>query len=341
MGGRALKTFTRRYNRKEFEKIKNEISSLLEQSEYKEYFIPTAFSSKKDFGDLDCIIKNPTHLSFDKIKYFIKENFGDVEIFKNDHTYSFPYKDFQIDFILCLADQYLPHVQFYRNGELANLLGRIFRCLNLKFSSRGLVWKIKLDFDQVVDEVIITPDLSEAVEWIGLSGEKFNQGFESELEQWLWLEKSPFWSTAIFRLEWLTNENRSRNKRRPSYIKFLEWLETRQEVQLDYPSREYVLNWIEDRWPNAKCREKEEKALKEARIRLINHDKFNGNLVMEWTGLSGEMLGRVIGSYKSRNKKFQEFLTSKTSEEVRQDFKYWYNIEGQFIAYPTLSLYLS
>lgn len=341
MGGRALKTFTRRYSREEFDQIKEEVSQILTKGGYIEHFIPIGFNSKKDFGDLDCIIKN-LHFSNKSINIrdFIKENFGDVEIFANDQCYSFPYKDFQIDFIMCIPDQYLPHVQFYRNGELSNLLGRIFRCLNLKFSSRGLVWKVKLDFDQVIDEVIITRDLSEAVDWIGLSGEKFNQGFDSELEQWLWIEKSPFWSTSIFRLEWLTNDNRSRNKRRPSYIRFLEWLETREEVQLDYPSREYVLNWIEDRWPDAKCREKETEYLIKARQRAANSLKFNGDLVREWTSLQGEMLGRVISAFKEREN-FQDFLSSKNAEEIKQEFLAWYNRVGQFKAYPTVSLYLS
>ena len=50
--------------------------------------------------------------------------------------------------------------------------------------------------------------------------------------------------------------------------------------------------------------------------------KFNGELVMEWSGLKGKELGNVITEY--RKEKNEQFFKNTNSDDIKSDFRKWY-----------------
>lgn len=91
MGGLALKgpnTFTRRYERDEFDVINVELHEILSKT-FDRIATPLFYKNKKSFGDADLIVTEK--VDFD-MRGYINTTFKPNEIFHNGNCYSFDYK---------------------------------------------------------------------------------------------------------------------------------------------------------------------------------------------------------------------------------------------------------
>ena len=129
MGGRALKnTYTRRYNREEFDLVSEELINIIEQN-FDRACIPLFYNNKSSFGDIDIIvdIKCVDGELFDGkyIRKFIENRFSPNEIFNNSNTWSFDYKEVQVDLICVVPEDFDSNYHYLGWNDLGNLIGRL------------------------------------------------------------------------------------------------------------------------------------------------------------------------------------------------------------------------
>lgn len=179
MGGNALKTVkTRRYSREEYQTVLSRITEYIRSSGmFSDFFIPEAYSDKQDFGDMDVILRKNS--VFD-LRELIQKTFRPDEIIRNDDVFSFNLNDFQIDFID--ASRYFETARFYfAYCDFGNLAGRTAYSLGLKLGHKcGLSCRYYLEKDFQLDEIVLSRDPKEILEYLGFSWAEFERGFRTE-----------------------------------------------------------------------------------------------------------------------------------------------------------------
>src|SRR5690606_37972742 len=158
MGGLALKnTFTRRYQRDEFEKLSNELLTILRKS-FDRVELPLFYSKKESFGDIDIIISiDKSNPVFGNMRSYITDTFIPNEIFHNGNAWSFDYKEIQVDFITCEPEHFDSNYHYLAFNDLGNFIGRIAQRLGLKYGQEGL-WYNHFYKDQKIGRIMISKD---------------------------------------------------------------------------------------------------------------------------------------------------------------------------------------
>lgn len=300
MGGRALKnTYTRRYERQEFEDIKNEIFSKLEGT-FDRFDIPRFFVDKETFGDIDIIVSMENYKG--NMRDFITETFQPNEIFHNGNAWSFDYKELQVDFITCAGNDFDSNYHYLAFNDLGNFIGRLAQSIGLKYGQEGL-WYNHYSDANTKDTIIISKDYPKIFEFLGLDYNKWVEGFNTLEEIFDYAMTSSLFNPEMFQLDKLNKINRERNLKRTSYMAFLEY------IKLKGPHPEYnenvvklakenVIDMIREYFPEANIDlHLAEIAYKHARKNLIKI-KFNGGILMENYGLKGKDIGDRIGLFK-------------------------------------------
>lgn len=299
MGGNALTTVkTRRYSRDEYLTVHKRVSEILDSSGMiAEFFIPEAYSDKPDFGDMDVILRKEGSFN---LREWIEKTFLPEEIVKNDDVFSFNLNDFQIDFID--ASNYFVTAKFYfAYCDFGNLAGRTAYSLGLKLGHKtGLSCRYYLAQDFQLNEIILSKDPKEILEYLGFSYPGFEKGFRTEEDIFRYAVSTRYFSGPAYRLENLNNENRSRNRKRPFYMKFIQFLETEGLLAGEYqkPSLEELQRMqtahLEHFGKMEECR----KMIDEVSRQRKAAELFNGNIVMKILNISGKELGEFMKSVK-------------------------------------------
>lgn len=303
------------------EKLKNDFHLVIPR--FLNVGVAPCVRDKKDHGDLDIIMSdiNAVNSVFNMKKMLSNSNWNDVDSFssyiqkefgyvphKNSNVYSFPVEGFQVDITLVPVEEYNTSISYTSWGDLGNLMGRIYHKMGLHYGHNGLSFWIRQglfdnnvawsDNDHVYDKLVITTDPNKIFEIGGFDYDRWLQGFDTEQDVWEFIIKSKYFNSEIFSLENLNNINRVRNKKRGMYMRFLEHVndKTLPTGKQFLSKHEYGLIFQEDfhQLKSAIARYRHEyevgKAIKE---------KFNGNLVHEWTGCSsGPGIGKIIKSVK-------------------------------------------
>ena len=223
MGGRALKnTFTRRYEAMEFHTLAIEMNLLISDI-FERSYIFKSWNDKKDFGDMDVIIQlkpnqNPLEI--------IKDIFNPSEIYHNGNCFSFDYKELQIDFIITAEENWDTSLVYLKYGDLGNLMGRISKPIfGLKYGHDGLVFSIvDEDNNQTYGEIVVSKTPKDIFEFLGFDWNKFCIGFNSMEDMFEYVKTSKYFNAKLFDFDELNHQNRTRNRKRDGYCKFIEYV---------------------------------------------------------------------------------------------------------------------
>ncbi len=302
MGGLALKnTFTRRYQRDEYDALEQEVFSIVRKT-FKRCDTPRFFASKESFGDMDLIVSMEgfESVSTDNsgyIRTYIEETFKPNEIFHNGHCYSFDYKELQIDFMVIQPEDYDSNYHYLAFNDLGNFIGRIAQSMGLKYGQEGL-WYNHFQNDQKVGKIMISKDYPKIFAFLGLSYEKWVEGFDSLEEIFEYIIQSPNFDSELYQMSNLNKINRERNLKRKSYMSFLDYI-ARNHPNVFGPEydKAKVLkdasNFFEcDVFTEIKRYEYEHAESAYAKA------KFNGGMVMNKYGLKGKDLGEAMDYFK-------------------------------------------
>ena len=324
MGGNALKnTFTRRYQKDEYFALANEIQENLLDAFGKTFratVIP-AYRNKESFGDMDILYCqngwndiDSSGLSVDQVK----ETFRPNEVIKNGEVISFDYKELQIDLIFTQDRVFNYALSYFSFNDCGNLVGKLAHKFGLKHGHRGLTLPLRDGFN-CFDEVFITSNHDETLEFLDLDPKVFNSGFDSLEDIFAFVSLSKYYHPELYKLENLNTIARVRDRKRDTYRKFLEFGKT-QEHRVNFfenSNKQLLLRQIFERWPRAQG--DFEAALSRLALQQLARTKFNGEIVSLHTGLSGKELGMFVKHLKEKhfaNQAITAYYSSDTVIEI-------------------------
>lgn len=341
MGGNALKNcYTRRYEKEEYENLKTEVVDLLKNSLYfYDIAIPQSYRNKKTFGDMDIVVRFNQETD---LKSLIKQLFNSKELVSNGDCISFEYKEFQIDLIK--EDTYFKTKLEYLNwNDVNNLIGRIAHKFGLKYGHQGLVYVIKNESGYRPKEILLSDNMKLILEFLGFDVDTYSFGFDNLIDIYNFVINSKFFNSEIFSFEDLNHINRVRNRKRPTYQGFIdyinepqikEYIDNKKQFQFNQDKSTY-LNRLDLYFPQIKIYNFIDSYNKEIEVQDKIKDKFSGGKVAQLTGLTGQELGYFIAYFKKNfeeNNNFDQWILATTVEEIEK------SIKDSFITYNQTKL---
>lgn len=364
MGGKLLKSWELpeyRMNAEEFNQYSSELIEIFNEDlltdKYKfdnyrniihtNYIqIPAQIRSKSSFGDIDILIgiddfKGPIwYLGGNNLTTtdYILEKFG-VRPHVNDSVYSFPYKGVQVDMCFYSREDFHSALNYMAHSDASNLLGRVFHKMGLHFGHTGLSFWIRQgmfdnnvtwsDNDHIYEKVILTKNMEDICEIGGFDYAKWVAGFDTNEEVYRFVAESEYFKKELFAFENLNHINRVRNKKRPMYAAFVEWLETTnpdESGKKEFLDKSTYALIYQKRFPHLQTAIS--KYYFEYNVTKCLKSKLNGRIIMDVLGTED---GRTVGQIMSAIKK--EFTTmeliGKTESEIRIMIQYAYIISNQ------------
>ncbi len=313
MGGNALQKPSIRLKAKDYFNLWNNHLRLLEPHIR---LIP-AYTSKKDFGDMD-IITNVANLNnienmVGKIK---STGLKVIDYSSNSDVKSYGIETkqgiFQLDVIYCHPNWSDFAYNFFAYNDLGNLIGRISRGIGLKFGHKGLEYPHRIGASHVRFH-LLTRNFFEALEYLDLSKERYLEGFATPEDIYEFVVSSKYFNYSHFDLTKRNHAARVRDRKRVMYKGFLEYI-TKNNLNLSPPHEKDYLCDHQSKFPH--LIDKMEKFETECRELDDYKMRFNGRIIMEVTGLSGVELGDFIRHYKGSFSK--DFVLSSDDDAIRK-----------------------
>ena len=290
MGGLLFKTERKKLT--DFNKYRKNIEDVMNFFQI-EYEIPLYYRDKKDFGDLDIIIKNTVPI--EKLLHI----FSDCECHydKSETVVSFNYENFQIDFIRVNPEDFGIAFHYFSYNDLGNLIGQIAKYKHLKFGFDGLKYNHYVK-GQKLGSINISKNIDDILRFLDLDPIKFHQGFDSMKEVFDYVVKSKYFNPYAYDMEpygydkagvalyRLNKINRDRNSKRKTYQEWLEYVKRYKTGEDNYTFRdkrniEDVYDEIDKFFPKSKFGNKLRNMQSIEESRLMIKEKFNGNIIME------------------------------------------------------------
>lgn len=302
MGGKAIKD-ARRVSAEEYNLLQAEILPLIAEI-YPKHAVVEAYKTKPDFGDLDVVIQKP-RLERAEFEVWLAK-IGSKEVAYNQDNISFEYKGFQVDLIAVPEDCFDTAVFYYAYNDLNNLAGRIAHKFGAKFGWDGLTYQLRTESGHSADKIVLSKDPREIYTFLDLNYDRWLEGFETLEEIFWFIADSKYFNPVIFQYDNLNNTNRTRNQKRRTYQLFIEWL-TKQTgaswcdfYQFSEDKSPYLIR-LHNAFPEARLFYRLIDFADQAKRHEYRASKFNGHLIMEWTGLGprdGKQIGQLIAGFK-------------------------------------------
>ena len=306
MGGNALKEYTSRKKRDEYQVIVDSVLQVLRDDHRAHAEELPYYRTKETFGDADILVDNTgldtspvTHLGKRMPQWFasVLKDFDSNHFYLNSPVYGFAYQDLQIDLITCNPDEFDSSLNYYAWNDLGNLMGRIAHKMGFKYGHRGLEHVMRHDDSHAYGSVLITNNVDEILSFLGYEPRVFHDGFDTLEQVWQYASSSRYFNPAIYQLDNLNSKSKVRDKKRTTYMGFLKWLERGAAMRhYQWGEREpRRAKWLAEAlgaFPEFAARYVEA-ARAESEYRA-GHDKWNGDLVGEWTGSKWKVLGSFM-----------------------------------------------
>lgn len=304
MGGNALKTcITRRYNADEYYAIEDDVVCKLHNLFPTSDISPIkAYAKKESFGDLDVLIVSDK-LPVDWVDMVVNK-FDTKESVKNGNVLSFEYRQFQVDLIVTPSEEFQSSVSYFAYNDLGNLLGRVAHSMGLKLGHDGLSYNWRIDTYQFKNIVLLT-DFKDILPVLGYSYERYAEGFDTLEDIFKFVVSSDFFNKDIYLLNNRNHTSRIRDAKRKTYMDFLTWLENYEEKDSQKSNGAIIKEYGKDTWlpylfDNIEgFKETYDEVMVEWNQAVLFKSKYNGGLVMQWTGLSCRELGDFMKWHKS------------------------------------------
>lgn len=316
MGGNLYSK--RRINKSEYDDIQKEVFSLLNRPSM---YVPKTFKEKETFGDLDICLPLPL-VTEEQIRDIFKTD----KLTLNTSVWSFGYKDFQIDLCHFPFEDLRSAVDYMSFGDLSNMIGVLANyAMGLRFTHRGLVAPIKLKQEQPLGEIVIHNDIVGVLDFMDLNEVEWLFGFNNEEEAFRWITKSQYFNPDFFKFENLNHQNRTRNRKRAMYSRFVEWCEVHDTLHRHTPTLnksehlwravlDFGMDWMFQAEPIITNFRRVQWAAK----------TFSGDDVKRITGLEGKELGKVLNDYKASVGNWLDHVCSRGQEGMDEHFTKWY-----------------
>lgn len=287
MGGNVFPGLNRRYSRMEYQIVEDFLSDSVFSSLFEKFQICPYLPEKETFGDMDVICVPYTSLTEERLKDWFKTNY----VKRNGNTWSLLYDELQVDLIVSNHQEYGFCCNYHGMYDRGNFIGKIAHILGLKFGHDGLWLPVRTSDDHKLGDILLTRDPRVAEDFLDIKPLVNALSFEDIFDN---IVASKYFNPEVFLLENNNAVARVRDRKRPSYHKFLHMCQTLAPRQW-FPRTEdksVHLQTIFAAFPNAF---KEYRILwaRKEKIDTVR-EKFNGHLVSEWTGLMNKELGEYM-----------------------------------------------
>lgn len=310
MGGNAIKS-SERFSTPEMEFIVSVLRVTLAHSGVRmldTMEVVPSYTEKPDHGDLDVLVD-----SRKVSKEWLLTIFEDYEVVKNGDVISVGFevyfnndpslplnttKMIQVDFIF--VEDMESALHYFSYNDLGNLMGRIAHKKGFKLGHEGLKYVFR-DGTHAYSEVVVSRDWRTIFSFLGLNYERYLEGFNTLEDIFKFVSSSRFFNADIYLLHNVNNTSRTRDRKRKTYMEFLNWCrdrkfdnnypwevedkekEVQKELLLHY-SFGYLEGWRE-LYEKETTKHEEQKKFKAW---------WNGELVRGVTGLEGKELGEFM-----------------------------------------------
>jgi hypothetical protein len=329
MGGRALKdgTFTRRYERQEFEDISKELTERL-QLTFKRVDVPLFYKNKETFGDADILVSLEGLEDKFNMREFIIDGFKPNEIFHNGNCWSFDYKELQIDIITVSGEHYDSTLNYLSYNDFGNLVGRLAHGFGLKYGQTGLFYEHEFKGSNI-GTIMVSKNYPSIFKFLGLSYEKYIEGFTTLEEIFDYIAESPYFNWKRYQFSELNKINRDRNNKRSSYTAFLKWIDDNvrneeHEYQFKVDKSEYF-DLINNAFPESDLVSQIRRLEYLECRKLYVQSKFNGDEVMRKYGLKNKVLGDALSGFKtyiiSEYKSYNDYIIHTNTSDIYKEFE--------------------
>lgn len=287
MGGNLFKT--RRLPLLGYLACKREISSVMDFYGI-EYKIPRHYYKKKDFGDLDVIIKNTTSTN-ELLKIF---NGYECYYDKRETIVSFNIKNFQIDFIRVDPMDFETAFYYFSFNDLGNLIGQLAKIKSLKFGVDGLKYNHYIK-GQLKGVIHISNNFNKILKFLDLDPTTYHKGFSTLEEMFDFIIDSRYFNPYVSDLKpygfndkgialyRLNKDNREKNSKRMTFISWLNYIQKYKTGEDDYIFRDdnidKLANEIDKFFPEANFKTMLKSISDAENYRLELRKKFNGNII--------------------------------------------------------------
>jgi hypothetical protein len=221
----------------------------------------------------------------------------------------------QIDLISASVEEFEFSVNYFSFNDCGNMIGRVAHKMGLKFGHDGL-WLPLRDGDHMFAKICLTRDFDEALRFMDYNPRVFHNGFATLEDIFEYVATNGRFNKEIFLLENRNTIAKTRERKRKTYMAFLEWVKTRQGLaEFEWPKDKSVwLSRIFLHFPKAAIEYHDAtwnlKETKRAR------ELFNGEMVMGLTGLEGKELGKFMKHLKDLPKFSRTSILSRPKEDT-------------------------
>jgi hypothetical protein len=338
MGGKALSVASLRLPAARYHQVAAEIAERLVDLVVGRVRVIPAYNQKPDFGDIDVIVESTPQYD----PYKIAKALGCTEVVVNGDCASLGYPVdgwvFQLDLIKIPSISFEFAYCYFSYNDVGNLLGRIAHKAGLKFGHLGLFYPMR-DRDEgthLLGEPFVTRDFGAALKLLGYNPVTYMHcietgvGFDSLEEIFRFVVSSPFTNPDIYILDNRNHAAKMRDRKRPTYQKFLKWMQEQPEGALHrFPwapggstdrtyQKEAFLKMCFSLNPEF---EKEYNQIMDLfDRRRSTKARFNGGLVSELTGLSGKELGGLMTWIKKQFEtegNLMDFVLTQNPDQIK------------------------
>jgi hypothetical protein len=321
MGGNALGKNVRRYEKEEYLIIEKQVLAIIAKY-VKKWHIPRYFSNKESFGDMDILYVPKSSVSFHKE---LEKEFKSTKVFINGDVISYEFNKFQIDMIKTNDVNFEMYSYYLDYNDLGGIIGTITSPYKIKFGHAGLWCNTYHDNDvtKPIGVIVLSNDIQEICIFLGLDYKQWKNGFETELEMFLFITKCKLFNSSFFKIGYGNYVHRFRQIKRPVYIRFMEYCsETFEQVKLE-------IDWSTEQYKAITYFNKKndfDKNIIRYKYNTLFKTKFNGLIVTELTGLENKKLGDFIQKIKLTIDDFKEYIMISNKETISMFIKEYFII---------------
>lgn len=309
MGGNALKSCTRRYQAEEYYRLSKTLGEYLAETLGVTSTTIPAYKNKESFGDIDQLVASddlPPNW-----KQILIDDLGLMagEYVSNGNVFSIKFEEIQADLIRTPESECLASLFYFGYNDLGNLMGRIAHSKGVKLGHKGMFLVVRPrenQLEHVIGEIFLTDDPKTILDILDLDFSKYGH-FDTIEDIFEFVAESKYFHPDIFLFENRNCESRVRDQKRKTYNAFIQWCEDnknrfpakteRFEGKFGYHIKEEFLNYVLiNYFPDIKT--KVDSMIDEFELDQEFKEVFNGDLVMEWTGLEGKALGGLMKEVK-------------------------------------------
>lgn len=326
MGGKAIK-MAERVSKKIFFEYAELIIPRVEKAFGTEVYMVNSFYDKDDFGDIDLLVLGT---KFGNRRKIIEDEFSPDEMVRNGDLFSFNFNELQVDLIFTPEKNWETSKIFFEWGDLGNLMGKIInnyghirdKGFSLKYGYDGL--KVKILHDGKSRKVYLSKNSEDVFNFLGLSFDRWKEGFYNIEEVFEYVIDSPYFDPDSFQWENLSSINKHRNKRRPNYQKFLDYIEPLNNSAYPWDESVDYIKELGEHFGVDLYSEFDELVSEIEHDKMVR-EKFNGKLVMlEFPELKGSDLGDQMKSFKESTFSWDSYVTVMSKEDIMSDFRKHY-----------------